>query len=309
MTDNNPHLYEETFACQYLSLGEKIILRYGIATGIKVPVKGIVFLLHGRSEFIEKYKKVAAGLQKNGFMVVSLDWRGQGLSSRELENRHKGYIHRFDVYVDDLKALYSKVIEPLGLPVYILAHSMGGHIALRFMEKYPLKIEKAVLVSPMIDIAMPPMMKLISKLISKKLAQTWLAEKYTPGSGDYSVKKARFQGNPFCHDPETYWILHNEIAKNPDLALGGITWGWLHAAFESIEILKQDAVIKRITPPILMISAQKDAIVSIKAQEKLSQKLPHCTFFSIKGAFHELLFEAISIRSQLWEAVNEFMDE
>ena len=307
---NNKRLPDqEIFTYHYFPIKKFLALRYGIAPCRKEPVKGIVFLLHGRSEFIEKYKGVTKQLQKRGFMVVSPDWRGQGLSSRELENRHKGHIRRFDDYVDDLEALYSKVIEPQGLPVYILAHSMGGHIALCFMKKHPLKIKKAVLVSPMIDIALPAIMKSISRFLSKKLAKTSFAEKYTLGSRDYSVKKAKFKGNNLCHDPKAFWILHNEIANNPDLAIGGVTWGWLNAAFESINILKQDAIISRITTPILMISAQKDSIVSSKAQEKFCRILPNCTFLSIKGAFHELLFEEIRIRTQVWDAVNGFMDE
>ena len=92
------------------------------------PAKGVFLLLHGRAEFIEKYKAVANRLIEKGFDVVSLDWRGQGLSTREVENRHKGYIHSFDDYVADLTALYYEVMEPRGLPVYILSHSMGGHI-------------------------------------------------------------------------------------------------------------------------------------------------------------------------------------
>ncbi|MDA3787374.1 MAG: alpha/beta hydrolase [Desulfobacula sp.] len=308
MTDNNHLSDDPIFSYHYFSIKKNLSLRYGIAQSSKKPAKGLVLLLHGRSEFIEKYKGVAKKLQKRGFMVVSPDWRGQGLSSRELENRHKGHIRRFDDYLDDLEALYSKVIESQGLPVYILAHSMGGHIALRFMKRHPLKIKKAVLVSPMIDITLPAMMKSISGFLSKKLAKTSFAEKYTPGSRDYSVKKAKFKGNNLCHDPKAFWILHNEIAKNSDLAIGGITWGWLNAAFESIKILKQDAVIDKITTPILIISAQKDSIVSTKAQEELSKKLPDCTFLSIKGAFHELLFEDVKIKRKLWDAINGFLD-
>ncbi len=308
MTDNNLLSDDAIFAYHYFSIKKNLSLRYGIAQSSKKPAKGLVLLLHGRSEFIEKYKGVAKYLQEIGWTVVSPDWRGQGLSSRELENRCKGHIKRFDDYVDDLEALYSKVIESQGLPVYILAHSMGGHIALRFMKRHSLKIKKAVLVSPMIDITLPAMMKPVSKLLSKKLSKTPFAQKYTPGSGDYSVKNARFNGNNLCHDPKAYWILHNEIAKNSDLAIGGITWGWLNAAFESIKILKQDAVIDKITTPILMISAQKDSIVSTKAQEKLSKKLPDCTFLSIKGAFHELLFEEAKIQHKLWDAINGFLD-
>ena len=300
---------QEIFEYHYFSIKNNFKIRYGIAPGYENPAKGIFLLLHGRSEFIEKYKWVAKQLQKKGFQVISPDWRGQGLSFRELDNRHKGHINRFDEYVDDLEALYSRVIESQGLPVYILAHSMGGHIALRFMSRHPLKIKKAVLASPMIDITLPAMIKPVSKLLSKTLSKTQFAKKYTIGSGDYSVRKAKFKGNNLCHDPEKYQILHNEIANNPDLAIGGVTWGWLNAAFESIEVLKQDDIIGKISTPILMISAQKDSIVSSKAQEKLSSKLSNCSFLSIKGAFHELFFEEVGINNQLWDAFNRFIVE
>lgn len=298
---------KEIFEYHFFSLKKNLKIRYGISCSTETTPKAIFLLLHGRSEFIEKYIWVARKLQEKGFKVISLDWRGQGLSSRELENRHKGHIDRFDDYVDDLEALFSKVIEPQGLPVYILAHSMGGHIALRFMSWHSLKIKKAVLASPMIDIALPAMMKPVSKFISKRLSKTLFAKKYTIGSKNYSVKKARFKGNNLCHDPEKYWILHHEIENNPDLAIGGVTWGWLNAAFESIEVLKKEDIIDRITTPILIISAQKDAIVSSNAQEKLSRKLPNCEFLSIDGAFHEILFEESRINRLFWDAFDRFV--
>jgi lysophospholipase len=307
MIHNKTHSNQEIFKYHYFFIKNNFKIRYGTVPGCVDPAKGIFLLLHGRSEFIEKYKWVAKQLQKKGFQVISPDWRGQGLSSRELANRHKGHICRFDDYVDDLEALYSRVVKSKGLPVYILAHSMGGHIALRFMSRHPLKIKKAILASPMIDIEMPAMMKPVSKLLSKKLSKTPFAKRYAIGSSNYSVRKAKFKGNNLCHDPEKYRILHNEIANNPDLAIGGVTWGWLNAAFESIEVLKQDDIINKILTPILMISAQKDSIVSSKAQEELSSKLPNCSFLSIKGAFHELFFEKVGINNQLWDAFNRFM--
>ena len=309
MINNKTHSNKEIFEYHYFSPKKNVIIRYGITLCRKEPANAICLLLHGRSEFIEKYKGIARQLQGKGFQVISPDWRGQGLSSRELENRHKGHINRFDDYVDDLETLYSRVIKPYGLPVYLLAHSMGGHIALRFMSRHPLKIKKAVLASPMIDIAMSAMIKPLSKFISKRLSKTSFAKKYTMGSKNYSDRKTKFKGNNLCHDPEKFLILHNEIANNPDLALGGATWGWLNAAFESIGILKQDDIIDKIVTPILMISAQKDSIVSSRAQEKLSRKLPKCTLLSIDGAFHELLFEETGINSQFWDAFNRFVVE
>ncbi len=269
--------------------------------------KGVFLLLHGRSEFIEKYKAVATRLQKKGFKVVSPDWRGQGLSTREAQNRHKGHIDSFDDYAEDLRALYSEVIEPGRLPVYILSHSMGGNIALRFMSQDSFEIKKAVLASPMVDIALPGVIYSVSKYISKHLATSFFSKKYTMGSKNYSVKSANFKGNILSHDPKKYSILHDEIKKNPDLAIGGVTWGWLNAAFESIETLKKDDVIKKIQTPILMIGAEKDAVVSLNAQIKLSRKLPFCDFHTISGAFHELMFEESRVDKIFWSLFDRFI--
>lgn len=298
---------KDIFEYDNFSPNRHVIIRYGIADCKAGRETGVVLLLHGRSEFIEKYKQVAGKLQGMGFIVVSPDWRGQGLSSRETENRQKGHINRFEDYLDDLEVLVSSVVTSYGLPVYILAHSMGGHIALRYMSRWPLKIKKAILASPMIDMRIPWPIKPLSKVLARRFSNTLFSEKYTIGSTDYSIKNVTFKGNNLCHDPDKYLILHDEIKNNPDLALGGVTWGWLDAAFDSIERLKNDDVIKNITPPVLMVNAQKDAIVSSNAQKELSRKLPNCTFLSIKGAFHELLFEEPGINNQFWEAFRWFI--
>ncbi|MDA8135356.1 MAG: alpha/beta hydrolase [Desulfobacteraceae bacterium] len=300
---------ETDFQYHFFSPQKNLRLRYGVMTVHPKPATGVFLLLHGRAEFIEKYKAVANQLTAKGFNVVTLDWRGQGLSTREVGNRHKGYIHSFNDYVADLTALYDEVMEPLGLPVHILAHSMGGHIALRFMAQFPHQIKKAVLASPMVDIALPGLVYPLSKHLSKHLSKRHFAKTFTPGLNNYSPESARFQGNKLCHDPEQFRILHDEIRKNPDLAIGGVTWGWLKAAFESIEILKNERFLQKIKTPVLILGAQKDRVVSLPAQEKLSRKLVHGDFHCIEGAFHELMFETPRIREKFWSLFDLFMRE
>ncbi len=309
MDENTHHSYPDIFTYHYFSPKKDIQIRYGLTKDFGRSDKPIFILLHGRAEFIEKYKCIAVHLQKKGFHIVSFDWRGQGLSSREVLNTHKGHIDTFDDYIEDLERFYAAIIQPYNLPVNILAHSMGGHIGLRFISRHPDKIRKAVLASPMIDIAIPTIVKPISKLLSNRVSRTFFSKSYAAGTGNYSAKKAKFKGNRLCHDPEKYWILHEEIANNPDLAIGGVTWAWLNAAFESIKELNRLETIQKISTPILMLSAQKDTVVSSRAQKKLSEKLPNCKFLSIKGAFHELLFEENRIHNQLWDAFDRFIFE
>src|SRR5262249_19287214 len=94
--------------------------------------KGTVCLFHGRAEFIETYFECVRELQARGFAVVSLDWRGQGLSTRALADIHKGHVNDFDEYGTDLQTLMQEVVLPdCPPPLFALAHSMGAAVLLR----------------------------------------------------------------------------------------------------------------------------------------------------------------------------------
>ena len=44
--------------------------------------KGTVLIMPGRTEYVEKYGRVARELAARGYAAVALDWRGQGLADR-----------------------------------------------------------------------------------------------------------------------------------------------------------------------------------------------------------------------------------
>ncbi|MDP4593209.1 MAG: alpha/beta hydrolase, partial [Beijerinckiaceae bacterium] len=52
---------------------------------------GTIVICQGRAEFIEKYFETAGDLLRRNLTVVAFDWRGQGLSGRELDNSRKGH--------------------------------------------------------------------------------------------------------------------------------------------------------------------------------------------------------------------------
>ena len=55
--------------------------------------------------------KPIAELLARGFAVVALDWRGQGLSERQLRNPRKGHIDDFEIYERDLVALREQILD------------------------------------------------------------------------------------------------------------------------------------------------------------------------------------------------------
>ncbi|MCP4119294.1 MAG: alpha/beta hydrolase [Desulfobacteraceae bacterium] len=297
---------ESGFKFGWFTAGKGHRLRFGRAEASEGPAKGLVLLLNGRSEFMEKYAEVAQGLTARGYTVLSLDWRGQGLSVRELENRQKGYVATFDDYLTDLDLFYDHHVKGAGLPVTILAHSMGGHLALRFMHANPMRIDRAVLVSPMVDIVTAPFPRMGARAIANIACASGFAESYVLGGCNYTPETVRFETNRLTHDREQFENEKALIAENPDLALGDVTYSWVKAAFDSIETLSGRGYARRIKTPVMMVSAREDRVVSVKAQKRLFKNMSGGEFVSIPGAFHEILHETDAIREVFWNHFDGF---
>src|ERR1700756_364042 len=114
--------------------------------------KGTVCLFPGRAEFIEKYFETVRDLRARGFGVASLDWRGQGFSTRVLGRSRKGYVRSFAEYGIDLDAFVNEVVLPDCPPPYFaLAHSMGATILLRAAHQGFGWFDRMVLLAPMVS--------------------------------------------------------------------------------------------------------------------------------------------------------------
>ena len=64
-------------------------LRIAIWKTPKKKVNGTVFFLNGHREFIEKYSETFEFFIRKGFNVITLDWRGWGLSERPFPSKPK----------------------------------------------------------------------------------------------------------------------------------------------------------------------------------------------------------------------------
>ena len=270
--------------------------------------RGIVVQLGGRSEFIEKYREIVDQLLVRNLDVVTFDWRGQGLSDRLLPNRYKGYVETYEDYLKDLTCFMDRhVPQKAGRPVMMLAHSMGGHIALRYLHDHPGRVEKAVLTSPLIDIAGSVMLKQTLKMIVKIAAGSGFKKYYATRANDFDPSKKRFAGNRLTRDPHRFQQTIQIIIDNPDVAIGGVTFGWLDATFNSIQHIMVDGYLESITTPVIMVSAGADEIVSVAAQKKICRRVPNCHLVVIPNALHELLIETDAVLEKFWEIFDEFI--
>ncbi|MFO7964733.1 MAG: alpha/beta hydrolase [Desulfobacterales bacterium] len=292
-----------TLTTAYFTTSESINLRYGYTRQDKAS-RGTVLVLNGRSEFIEKYAEPIERLAHRGYDVYTLDWRGQGLSERMLPNRLKGHVSSFQHYIEDMKQFVTEKVLPTAVsPVIFLGHSMGGHICLRCVHDFPDMADILVLTSPMVDIDTRP----LPRRAVRFLIRFGRDDDYAFFNGDEAPEFRRFEGNKLTSDPRRFRDHVDAVRNNPDLGLGGVTNGWIRAAYRSIDILNSPGYGAGIRKPVLMASAERDRIVSNKAQKRICAVMPGCRFLSVPGARHEILKESDAVQSVFWNAFDAFL--
>ena len=108
---------------------------------------GILQIIHGMAEHIERYEAFAQFMTDNGFVVTGECHLGHGKSVQE--GGIKGYFCAHDpatVVVRDSHRL-KKMTQELypGVPYYILGHSMGSFILRNYICKYGSGIDGAII--------------------------------------------------------------------------------------------------------------------------------------------------------------------
>ncbi|MCF8197461.1 MAG: lysophospholipase [Sulfuritalea sp.] len=145
------------------------------ADGIKLSARiwmpptsnAVLALVHGIAEHSGRYAFLAERANARGIGVVSLDLRGHGRSPGE-----RSYVERFDDYLLDVDALLAKAHElAAGRPVFLMGHSMGGAIALRWLAQRQKPVVGLILSSAALKIGgdVPRLLVALAPLLSRWL--------------------------------------------------------------------------------------------------------------------------------------------
>ena len=100
-------------------------------------VRGIVQIVHGIAEYVERYDEFARYLNGLGYLVVAEDHMGHGGSVGESET--KGYFHGgwFTAVADTYRLLETTHQAYPEVPYVLFGHSMGSFMTRTILEKYP----------------------------------------------------------------------------------------------------------------------------------------------------------------------------
>jgi lysophospholipase len=267
--------------------------------------RGTVVLLSGRCEFIEKYFEVIEDLRARGFSVATMDWRGQGLSSRMLPVSEKGHILDIGAYKADLRNFVEDIVRPrLPGPAILMTHSMGGLPALLLLADGYDYFARAVLCAPMTRFFPSPKMRLFVRTLAGAARNLGWSRAAVLGVKDDSLA---FEGNTLTSDPRRHERFRELQTAAPNACVFAPTYGWLNASIKAMDDLHQPGRLDGIKTPVLIISAENDKLVDASDHCELAAANKAIECVTIKGALHEILMERDEFRDQYWKAFDEFV--
>ncbi|MEM6589571.1 MAG: alpha/beta hydrolase [Pseudomonadota bacterium] len=260
--------------------------------------KGTLLMFPGRTEYVEKYAPVAGDMARHGITTIAIDWRGQGIADRLLDDPLPGHVRRFPDYQSDVAALVAHATAlNLPKPWFVLGHSMGGAIALRaVMEGLP--VQAASFSGPMWGIGASTWLRPVMWTLSFVSRLIGLSHRYPPtstGPVPYPLNEP-FETNTLTRDATQYQLMRDQFTARPELKLGAPSLNWLYEALSETR-----GLARRPSPdlPCLTIMGGDEAIVDQDRIRDRMARWPGSTFHVEPEGRHELLMEDPQTRQRM----------
>ncbi len=284
-------------------------LRYGYSEPADGS-RGRIVLLPGFREFGEKYFETIRDLLHLRYAVWQLDWYGQGGSDRHFDNRQKIGAASLESGVSDLRGFVTGVLpaDPR-MPVFLVSHSTGGLLVLRYLHDHPATVAAAVMSAPLFALYTGGVPAGLARGLARLGVLLGFAARYVPGAGDWRNTSRAALGNPrTTHDPERGSLQYHWMQAYPGLRMGGLTFGWLDAAFRLTAESTRASYLRAVSTPILIGSAGEDTLVRSDAHRRAAAFLPNAELVSFPRARHELFMEGDGVRDRWLAEIDRFLD-
>jgi lysophospholipase len=272
-----------------------------------VTGKGTVLIFPGRTEYIEKYGRDAVDLTAAGYTVLAIDWRGQGLADRTMDNVNIGHVGSFPDYQLDVgAALDVAQTADLPKPWHLLGHSMGGCIGLRALHE-GLPVASAIFSAPMWGIQLKAAVRPVAWGIARVGSHLGLGNMMSPGMKEapYPLEFS-FKANKLTSDRDFYDYMRRQLTRHPELSLGGPSLHWLNLALAECRDLMQ-----RAAPDVhaLTFLGVDEAIVDSDQIKARMESWPVGELVMLPAGRHEVLMETPAVRQAVFARMIPFLDK
>jgi lysophospholipase len=264
-------------------------------------------MLGGFGEFIEKQFETLRDLAARGIAVWCLDWRGQGGSVRPRRLPTRPRARNFDRDAQDL-ADFTRTKLSGRLPRLLVAHSMGGAIALLCLRQYSGLFDAAVLSSPMVGLRTGRVPPTLFRIITGPARAAGLGACFIPGAGKWRPDRVPSpERSRASTDVERCRLRYAWFSAEPNLRLDEATYGWVDTALGLVARISKPEFLASIRTPILMGRPGREVVVSKAAQRRVAVRLPNCTLVELHESKHDPFLERDAIRDYWLACLDHFI--
>lgn len=275
--------------------------------------KGTVLVVPGYTAPLDLYSEAVRAFVDAGYAVAGLEYRGQGLSHRDLLNPEMGHVASWSRLGADLAAYVAELQRTGGGRVFVYANSMGAHVALRAAGEATVDegpdVAGYALVAPMVKIHTGGFPHRLARAITGFYGATGLDGEFAVGRGPFDPAAVDWTaGTPCNTNPRTAWRRDALFLRDPALRVAGTTNGWVSRTMASTDAITAPAHVARIDRPVVMFTAGREAFVSTPAAAAMCERLARCERQHYAQASHCLVEESEAVRDDVFARTVRFFD-
>lgn len=266
--------------------GQYLFCKYWKPTGTP---KGLVFVSHGAGEHCGRYDELAQMLVGLQLLVFAHDHVGHGQSEGE-----RMVVSDFQVFIRDVLQHVDMVQKDyLGLPIFLLGHSMGGAIAILTAVERPSHFSGMVLISPLV-LASPESATTFKVLAAKVL--NFVLPNMSLGPIDSSVISRN----------KTEVEIYNTDPLN---CRAGMKVSFCMQLLNAVS--RVERALPKLTLPFLLLQGSADRLCDSKGAYLLmeSAKSQDKTLKIYEGAYHVLHRELPEVTKSVFHEINMWISQ
>lgn len=231
------------------------------------PINAAVTIAHGYGEHLGRYEHVARRLVSEGYVVYALDHHGHGRSEGT-----RGRIDLADAVADLDQLVVTAGQQRPGKRQFLLGHSLGGAIALRYALAHQDRLNGMILSGPLAALDGGAALTAIGKLLGR----------YAP-----SLPVSRIDPRWVSRDPSVVArYVADPLVYHRPVPAGSAREMLLH-----VETLPGET--PRITLPTLLMYGTEDRLCPPRGAIMLADRLgsSDLTTHAYEGLYHEIMNE------------------
>ena len=251
------------------------------------PEKARMVIAHGLGEHSGRYGNIVERFLSEGISIWALDHRGHGLSDGT-----RGHLLHFYQYVAELSRLIEITGEGTteGAKIFLLGHSLGGLIGLRFAASLPEMIDGLIISSPSLGMTadVPAVKAAVGRIMSILFPSLTLANGLDISKISHDENVIR----EYVGDP----LVHNRVSAR-----------WFTEFLSAMKAAMYSA--PEIKIPVLMQLAGDDYLTDVNTSAHFFEILgsPDKTLHIYKDLYHEIYNEKAEQRKQVLDDLSGWL--